>query len=332
MKLKRTTISIVLATVILVSLFAVVSSAASVSGQANGTTAALATKPVGVISYGPYGPAAASSFSSGQWYIFAVDSTGALQFTSYGNSSTWNSLGGVCTASPAAVSWGSTPRFDVFVRGSNDALWHKYSNDGGSTWSNWGSLGGQLAAGTGPAVASWSAGRLDVFVQGTDNQLWHKWWNGATWSGWEPLGGKLTASPAATWFVQEAPANNIHVFVRSTDSAVWTKSWTGSKWSGWQSLGGQIASSTGPAVSQDGILVVQGTDNQLWLNSGGGASGWYGWYSPSYQPPEALSASSPAAALNIEDHTLICVSDTSGNVWYSGADVSGQWYSAGSPP
>jgi hypothetical protein len=85
-------------------------------------------------------------------------------------------------------------------------------------------------------------------------------------------------------------------------------------------------------VSQDGILVVQGTDNQLWLNSGGGASGWYGWYSPSYQPPEALSASSPAAALNIEDHTLICVSDTSGNVWYSGADVSGQWYSAGSPP
>jgi len=65
-KHKGTVISIVMAALVLVSLFAAVSSAASVSGQASGTTAALAAKPVGVISYGPYGPAAASSFSTGQ--------------------------------------------------------------------------------------------------------------------------------------------------------------------------------------------------------------------------------------------------------------------------
>jgi len=298
----------------LVSLFAVLCSATSVSGQTMAGT----------------GPAVSSS-NTGQWYIFAVDTGGALWYTPSGSSSTWTSLGGVCTASPAAVSWNTYPnsvRLDVFVRGTDGALWHKYYQNG---WSGWQSLGGQLAAGTGPAVASWSAGRLDVFVQGTDGALWHKYYQNG-WSGWQSLGGQLTASPAATWFVQTTPANNIHVFVRGTDGAAWTKSWTGSKWSSWQSLGGQLASGTGPAVSQDDILVVQGTNNQLWLNSGGGASGWYGWYSPSYQPPEALSASSPAAALNIEDHTLICVSDTSGNVWYSGADVSGQWYSAGSPP
>jgi hypothetical protein len=47
MKRTRITMSIVLATLILVSLFAVVSSPASVSGQASGTTAPLDTNPVG---------------------------------------------------------------------------------------------------------------------------------------------------------------------------------------------------------------------------------------------------------------------------------------------
>ncbi len=331
MKRKRIAMSsIALATLMVVSLFAVVSSAASVSGQASGTITPLAPNLVSSMMTDT-GPAASTSFTTGQTQIFAVDSNGTLWNTSMALSGngTWNPLGGVCTSSPAAVSMNySYLRIDVFVRGSNGALYHKYYQNG---WSGWGSLGGQLAPGTGPAVASWSAGRLDVFVQGTDGALWHKYYQNG-WSGWQSLGGQLTASPAATWFVQTTPANNIHVFVRGTDGAAWTKSWTGSKWSSWQSLGGQLASGTGPAVSQDDILVVQGTNNQLWLNSGGGASGWYGWYSPSYQPPEALSASSPAAALNIEDHTLICVSDTSGNVWYSGADVSGQWYSAGSPP
>ena len=306
---KRTTISIVLATLMLVSLFAVVSSAASVSGQTMPGT----------------GPAAASSSSTGQWYIFAVDSSGALQYTLYGNSSTWNSLGGVCTSSPAAVSWSSTSlRLDVFVRGTDGALWHKYYQNG---WSGWESLGGQLASGTGPAVSSWSAGRLDVFVQGTDGALWHKWWTGTTWSGWQSLGGKLTSSPAATWDVGATPTNNIHVFVRGSDGAVWQKYWTGSAWSTWKSLGGQLAPNTGPAVSQDLILVVQGTDHRLWLNDVASASGWYRY---SYAPPEALSASSPGAVLLVTDNTLACVSDTSGNVWYNTNDPL--WASAGSPP
>jgi hypothetical protein len=60
---------------------------------------------------------------------------------------------------------------DVFVRGTDAAVWWKHWN--GSAWSTWTSLGGRLAPGTGPAVASWGAGRLDVFVTGTDNQLWH---------------------------------------------------------------------------------------------------------------------------------------------------------------
>ena len=215
--------SIALATLMVVSLFAVVSSAASVSGQASGTITPLAPNLVSSMMTDT-GPAASTSFTTGQTQIFAVDSNGTLWNTSMALSGngTWNPLGGVCTSSPAAVSMNySYLRIDVFVRGSNGALYHKYYQNG---WSGWGSLGGQLAPGTGPAVASWSAGRLDVFVEGTDGALWHKWWNGATWSGWQSLGGKLTSSPAAT----SNAANNIYAFARGTDGAVWQKYWNGS--------------------------------------------------------------------------------------------------------
>ncbi|MGA8071432.1 MAG: hypothetical protein WB946_08040, partial [Halobacteriota archaeon] len=184
MKRKRIAMSsIALATLMLVSLFAVASSPVSVSGQASGTTAPLAPNLVGGTMKGT-GPAASTSFTTGQTEIFAVDANGALwntPITSSGNG-TWNSLGGMCTSSPAVVSWNSS--YYVFVRGSDGAIWWR---DYQSGWSGWNSLGGQAASGTGPAVASWSAGRLDVFVEGTNGALWHKSFNGATWSGWQSL-------------------------------------------------------------------------------------------------------------------------------------------------
>ena len=177
---KGITMSVVLATLVLVSLFAAVGSAASVSGTTMAGT----------------GPAISTSFYNGQSNIFAVDSSGALWNTRITPSGggIWNSLGGVSTSSPAAVSWGNTTRLDVFVRGADGALWHKYYQNG---WSKWESLGGRLASGTGPAVSSSSSGKLDVFVQGTDGALWHTSYNNS-WSKWESLGGKLTSSPAAT--------------------------------------------------------------------------------------------------------------------------------------
>jgi hypothetical protein len=276
------------------------------------------------------GPAASSSFASGQWYIYAVDTNGALWYTQYGNSSTWTSLGGLATASPAAVSWGtaSSPnsnlRIDVFVRGTDGAVWQKYYNN--TVWSGWHSLGGQLASGTGPAVSSYSAGRLDVFAEGTNGALYHKWWNGKSWSGWQNLGGKLTASPAA---VSPFTVGAIDVFVRGTDGAVWQKNWNGtvSAWSPWTSLGGQLAPGTGPAVSQDLNLFVQGTDGQLWHWNGGTTWGTLGG-----APPETLSTASPGAVLLIDDNTIVCVGTTSGNVWYSGPTYNfNDWSSAGSP-
>ena len=92
---------------------------------------------------------------------------------SYANGawSTWESLSGQLTATPAAVSWGEG-RINVFARGSDNALWWKHYNN--SIWSTWESLSGHLALTTGPAVSSQAAGQLDVFVIGSDNALWQR--------------------------------------------------------------------------------------------------------------------------------------------------------------
>ena len=166
----------------------------------------------------------------------------------------WESLGGTLTSDPAVASW-SSGRLDVFARGTDNALWHKWFQNG---WSGWESLGGVLTSD--PAVASWSSGRLDVFVRGTDNALWHKWFQNG-WSGWESLGGVLTSSPdVSSW-----ASGRLDVFVRGTDNAMWHK-WFQGGWSGWESLGGVLTS--GPAAASWGPnridTFVRGTDNALW--------------------------------------------------------------------
>ena len=145
--------------------------------------------------------------------------------------STWGSLGGNLTSSPAATS-PANGVIDVFARGTDGALWSKSTTNGGASWSSWHSIGGQLASGTGPAADAQNANSLDVFIRGTDNTLWHKSLQGSTWSTWGSLGGNLTSSPAAT-----SPANGvIDVFARGTDGALWQKTYNNG-WSGWTSVG-----------------------------------------------------------------------------------------------
>jgi peptidoglycan hydrolase-like protein with peptidoglycan-binding domain len=167
----------------------------------------------------------------------------------------WESLGGVLTSSPSVSSWASG-RLDVFVCGTDSALWHKWYSNG---WSGWESLGGVLSSS--PAAVSWGPNRIDVFVRGTDSALWHKWWNGSAWSGWESLGGVLSSGPAVcSW-----AAGRLDVFVRGTDSALWHK-WYSNGWSGWESLGGVLTSEPG-AVSWSANRIdvfARGTDSALW--------------------------------------------------------------------
>ncbi len=64
--------------------------------------------------------------------------------------SNWENLGGHLTSAPAVASWG-TDRLDVFGRGKDGSLLHKWWD--GMEWSDWEDLGGDLASA--PGAVSW---------------------------------------------------------------------------------------------------------------------------------------------------------------------------------
>lgn len=171
--------------------------------------------------------------------------------------SQWEDLGGILTSGPAVASWQAN-RLDVFGRGQNQALWHKWWN--GTRWSEWEDLGGVLTSS--PAAVSWGPNRIDVFGRGQNNALWHKWWNGSSWSQWEDLGGVLTSAPAvASW----AP-NRLDVFGRGQNNSLWHKWWNGTRWSEWEDLGGVLTSA--PAAVSWGPnridVFARGQNQSLW--------------------------------------------------------------------
>ena len=146
----------------------------------------------------------------------------------------WEDLGGILTSAPAVASW-QPNRLDVFVRGTDQSLYHKWWD--GRSWSIWESLGGILTSA--PGAVSWGPNRIDVFTRGTDQSLYHKWWDGSRWSDWESLGGTLTSAPA----VSSWQPNRLDVFSRGSGQTLYHKWWDGRGWNGWESLGGTLTSS-----------------------------------------------------------------------------------------
>ena len=90
-----------------------------------------------------------------------------------------------------------TCRLDVFVVGTDRALYHKWWD--GAGWgpavTGYERLGGVCMSA--PRAVAWGPNRLDVFVVGTDGALYHKWWDGAGWgpslTGYEFMGGIISA-------------------------------------------------------------------------------------------------------------------------------------------
>ena len=151
----------------------------------------------------------------------------AVPPTASGQIATWWSLGGGLTSAPAVCSWGPN-RLDVFARGEDFALWHKYSPDLQNwVWSDWEPLGGVLNSP--PAAVSWGEGRIDVFVRGTDRALWHKWFTDNEWSDWKSLGGVLNFGPAvASW-----GPGRLDVFARGTDNTIFQRTFDANNWLDW---------------------------------------------------------------------------------------------------
>jgi spore germination protein YaaH len=215
----------------------------------------------------------------------------------------WYSLGGVLTSSAATSSWGTT-RTDVFVRGSDNALWHRSWD--GTTWANWESLGGTLTAN--PAAVSWGPNRIDVFVRGTDSAIWHRSWNGTTWASWDSVGGIATSAASATSW----GTGRLDIVVRGTNNGLWHRSWNGGTWGAWDAVGGVATSDPSMVASGTGRVdvFVRGTDNALWHRSGDGAGSWTAWESLG-----GILLGSPAAASCAPGHLDVFVQGTDYGLW-----------------
>lgn len=218
-------------------------------------------------------------------------------------------------ASRPTLTTSAAGTLDLFIRGGDNALWHKHYD---GTWHPWETLGGQLVGE--PAATSWAAGRFDIFARGADTTLQHRWFDG-TWHDWESLGGAFTSEAAA---VSTAP-NTLDVCLRGTDNATWHKWYDGTSWHDWESLGGGCLS--GPALSTWGPgrldLYVRGGDNGVYHKWNDGT--WHDWEQLQGSTVVDQAASSWSGRLDV----FIRGSDT--NLWHKWFDGSAwhTWESLG---
>jgi len=253
--------------------------------MARSTGAAAATGATGVAAAAPLplpttelASASIGTDGGGRTDLFTRSSDGHLIYQyELSGAGAWRrplDLGGRLRSQPASASW-ARGRIDVFARGTDDSLHHRWSTNG--RWSAWESLGGVLTSA--PAVASWAPGRLDVFVRGADNALYHRLFQaGRGWSAWERLGGVLTSSPT----VDAWSPRRLDVFARGGENAIYQKSFDGTAWRGWERLSGTMVATSQPAVAAptSGRLdvFVRGTDRAMWMKSYG-PGGWTSWTS-----------------------------------------------------
>jgi Repeat of unknown function (DUF346) len=189
------------------------------------------------------------------------------------------SLGGTFTSDLDVASWGPG-RLDIFGRGAENALWHKWWN--GVTWGPWEYMGGNLASG--PSAVSWGNNRIDVVARATDNTILHWWWDGAWHS--DNLGGNIASNPdISSW-----GPGRLDIFGRGPENALWHRAYDGAYFP-WENLGGNVAGGPGAVSWAPGRMDI------AIRNPSGSIAHWYwlsGWHTDSipgviYSDPDLSS-------------------------------------------
>jgi hypothetical protein len=202
-----------------------------------------------------------------------ADETGSSTLT---NIVITGTLAAPLTNGPEASSW-AKGRLDVFIRGADNALWHKFYTSA-TGWSGWSTLGKPtgVTLASDPVAVSWGVNRIDVFVRGSDNALWHIFYdiNAGGWSGWNNHDGVLSSGPAVTsWGV-----GRLDVFYRGTDNTVRHIFYSSSAgWSSEFSHGGLLASDPGGVswgVGRIDLFARSTTDTLIHNDYDVSAGGW----------------------------------------------------------
>jgi len=199
----------------------------------------------------------------------------------------WTSLGKKILGQPAA--YGSTGgRIDVFVRGTDDAVWRNAFVNGG--WGRWTSLGGHVT--DAPTVAFTSPSVWTVVARGAYGLVASRTADGGWTSAGAPHDWPIYGRPSAV--VDDAGV--LHLAVRVRTDEIWERTLSGGTWSDWTSLGGTLSGSpTLLATSGRVYLFALAADNRLWQrNYVDGA--WGGWFQRGEFSMDAFHGAVGAAA------------------------------------
>jgi alpha-galactosidase len=199
----------------------------------------------------------------------------------------WHSLGKKILGQPAA--YGSAgDRIDVFVRGTDNAVWRNAFTNG--RWGQWTRLGGTLS--DAPTVAFTSPTAWTVVARGADGLVRVRSNTGDWTSIGAPDNRPVYGRPSAV----VDGAGVLHVTVRIRTDEIWERTRAGATWSDWTSLGGTLSGSpTLLATSGRVYLFALAADNRLWQrNYVDGA--WGGWFQRGEFSTDAFQGAVGAAA------------------------------------
>ena len=249
--------------------------------------------------------------------VFAKDADGASWKWELddGDAPKWVSWDGIAQFSPAACSWGGR-RLDLFVCGTDNALWHRWRDDDGAMH-QWARVGGTLSESP-AATARRTARQIDVFTRAPDLSLWTntltREGGDERWSGWRPWGGSFRSAPAAC-----SRPGYLEVVGEGDDTELW-HTWTGV--AGWHRVPGpaRLAPSFRPACVAWGpgnvSVLIRGREvsdlvARDWIFNpltGGALQPWRSWGG------ELTSA--PAACSPGGKRLDVAVRGTDGAIWH----------------
>jgi len=165
----------------------------------------------------------------------------------------------------------------VFVRGSDNGLYHQWQTTPNGSWSGWDWLGG-VPLTSDPTVTRHGDGRLEVFVRNPDNGISHRYQgapNGG-WSGWEHFpdtNGKVNGNIAAIMyngsigvnFFWRGPDNRLYWKRQAVQNSAWEYTRYLSAPKGRTLVGDPVVAEFDGQRSDPKLVVfVRGSDNAIW--------------------------------------------------------------------
>jgi hypothetical protein len=175
-------------------------------------------------------------------YVFIRGDNNGLWVRTTAPGQYWQYLGGLLTSAPSAA--GYLPgRIEIFMRGTDNAIWHFRLDTNQMRVVAVESLGGYATSA--PAAVMPSRGEIHVFMRTSDNTLrWATWEDSwGAWSTWDPLDGTITGQPVV------ASEGNDHIVVAAVryDGNMWYRRWTfPTTWTPW---------TRDPSTSQPGAFL-----------------------------------------------------------------------------